>query len=97
MEEIKYDENGKLLSNSLSTYKIPDIYSIPKSIEVEFLSDSENRFGPLKSKAIGEPPLMYGIGSYFAILDAMKSFRPDKDFNISAPLTPEKVLMGLYD
>jgi len=96
LEEIKYSDKGKLLANTLSTYKIPDIYSAPKSIEVDFLSDSENRFGPLKSKAIGEPPLMYGIGAYFAILNAMKSFRPNKNFEISAPLTPEKVLMGLY-
>jgi xanthine dehydrogenase large subunit len=96
MEEVKYDDRGKLLSNTLSTYKIPDIYAVPKSIEVKFLEDSENRFGPLKSKAIGEPPLMYGIGSYFAILQAMKAFRPDKNFEISAPITPEKVLTGLY-
>ena len=26
MEELDYDSNGKLRSNSLSTYKIPDIY-----------------------------------------------------------------------
>ena len=30
MEEIFYDENGLLRSNALSTYKIPDIYSVPK-------------------------------------------------------------------
>ena len=97
MEEIKYSDKGNLLSNTLSTYKIPDIYSVPKIIEVEFLQDSENRFGPLKSKAIGEPPLMYGIGAYFAILNAMEAYRPNKDFIISAPITPEKVLMGLYN
>lgn len=96
LEEVKYSEKGRLLSNSLSTYKVPDIYSVPKNIEVKFLDDSENRFGPLKSKAIGEPPLMYGIGSYFAILNAMRAFRTDKEFEISAPITPEKVLMGLY-
>ena len=28
MEEIAYDENGRLLSNALSTYKVPDIFSI---------------------------------------------------------------------
>nr|MBA3785561.1 molybdopterin-dependent oxidoreductase [Acidobacteriota bacterium] len=30
MEEVVYDQNGKLRSNALSTYKIPDIYSVPK-------------------------------------------------------------------
>lgn len=96
LEEVKYSDTGKLLSNSLSAYKVPDIYSIPKNIDIEFLEDSENRFGPLKSKAIGEPPLMYGIGTYFAIVNAMKAYRANNSFKISAPITPEKVLMGLY-
>lgn len=32
MEEIIYDKEGKLRSNALSTYKVPDIYSVPKEI-----------------------------------------------------------------
>ena len=96
LEEIKHSKDGKLLANTLSTYKVPDLYATPKEIEVQFLENSENRFGPFNSKAIGEPPFMYGIGAYFAILDAMKNARPEKSFEISAPLTPEKVLMALH-
>ncbi|MFZ1290426.1 MAG: molybdopterin cofactor-binding domain-containing protein [Melioribacteraceae bacterium] len=96
MEELIYSDKGKLLSNSLSTYKVPDIYSVPKNIEIEFLEDSENRFGILKSKAIGEPPLMYGIGTFFAIYNAVKSFNPKSKLEYSSPITPEKVLLGLY-
>jgi xanthine dehydrogenase large subunit len=92
-----HSDKGKLLSNSLSTYKVPDIYAAPKEIEVTFLEESENKYGPFNSKAIGEPPLMYGIGAYFAILNAMKAFRPEKEFIISAPITPEKVLLSLYE
>jgi xanthine dehydrogenase large subunit len=97
VEEVVHSNEGKLLSNSLSTYKVPDIYAAPKEIEVDFLEDSENQYGPFNSKAIGEPPLMYGIGAYFAILNAMKAFRPEKEFEINAPITPEKVLLSLYD
>jgi xanthine dehydrogenase large subunit len=96
VEEVMHSNEGKLLSNSLSTYKIPDIYAAPKEIEVHFLENSENPYGPFNSKAIGEPPLMYGIGAYFAILNAMKAYRPEKKFEINAPMTPEKVLMNLY-
>lgn len=96
IEELVHSYKGKLLSNSLSTYKIPDIYSAPDEIEIIFLEDSANKYGPFNSKAVGEPPLMYGIAAYFAILNAMKAFRPDKEFQINAPLTPEKVLMNLY-
>ncbi len=96
LEEIKHSIEGELLSNTLSTYKVPDIYSVPNEIEIKFLESSENRFGPFNSKAIGEPPLMYGIGAYFAIVDAMNNAKPNKKFDISAPLTPEKVLMALF-
>ena len=49
----------------------------------------------LNSKAIGEPPFMYGIGAYFALLDAMRAFRPERPAFFSAPLTPERVLMAI--
>ncbi|HSN53267.1 MAG TPA: hypothetical protein VLT32_01290, partial [Candidatus Sulfomarinibacteraceae bacterium] len=45
---------------------------------------------------IGEPPLMYGIGAYFALLDALKAFRPDREAFYHAPMTPERVLMFLH-
>jgi len=97
VEELVQNSEGKLISDSLSTYKIPDIYSAPKNIEIHFLEDSINDYGPLKSKAIGEPPFMYGIGAYFSIINAMKKFKPDLDIKITAPITPERVLMNLYE
>nr|VFJ49376.1 MAG: Molybdopterin-binding domain of aldehyde dehydrogenase [Candidatus Kentron sp. DK] len=94
MEEILHDENGRLLSDTLSSYKIPDIYSTPE-IAVSFLENAENPLGIFRSKAVGEPPLLYGIGAWFAILRAMKAFRPDIKIAFSAPMTPEKVLLSL--
>jgi xanthine dehydrogenase large subunit len=105
MEEIVYNDKGKLLSNALSTYKVPDIHSVPKEID-----DRSGRFRPTahplairRSKAVtGEPPLMYGIGLsvYFAIQNAaMLQVRPFCSGRsagrmvFDAPYTPEKVLM----
>ncbi|WP_218645605.1 xanthine dehydrogenase molybdopterin binding subunit [Winogradskyella forsetii] len=96
MEEIAYNDNGKLLSNALSTYKIPDIFSVPKRVETLPLQTKGHDLAILKSKAVGEPPLMYGIGAYFAIQNAIKAFNPKYDMKFHAPMTPEKVLMGLY-
>lgn len=96
MEEVVYNEQGKLLSNALSTYKIPDIYSVPKVIDIDFLDTDSDNLAILKSKAVGEPPLMYGIGSYFAIRNAVLAFNPKSTITYDAPITPEKVLMGLY-
>lgn len=97
LEELAYNKDGRLLSNSLSTYKVPDIYAVPKVIDVHFLNTDGSDLAIFKSKAVGEPPLMYGIGAYFAILDAMRAFNPSLDMSLyAAPMTPERVLMGLY-
>jgi len=96
IEELKYADNGQLLTDTLSTYKVPDIYFALQTISVHFLENSDNPPGLFDSKAIGEPPFMYGIGAYFAIWQAMKAFRPDLALKLSAPLTPEKVLLSLY-
>lgn len=96
LEEVMYDKKGKLMTDALSTYKVPDIYFAPKKIDVHFLKDVPNPYGPFQSKAIGEPPFMYGIGAFFAIRNAMKSFREEKDFKFIAPMTNERVLLSLY-
>lgn len=97
MEEIVYDTAGTLRSNALSTYKVPDIYSVPKHITIHPLNTTKDNLALLRSKAVGEPPLMYGIGAYFALRNAVKAFNPIADIPFATPLTPEKVLMGLYD
>jgi xanthine dehydrogenase large subunit len=96
MEEIIYNDKGRLLSNALSTYKVPDIHSVPKEIAIVALPTDGHPHAIRRSKATGEPPLMYGIGAYFAIQNAIKAFRPDARMVFDAPYTPEKVLMGLY-
>ncbi|MFK8013769.1 MAG: xanthine dehydrogenase molybdopterin binding subunit [Marinicellaceae bacterium] len=97
MEEIAYNEDGRLLSNTLSTYKIPDIFSIAKEINVKPLETEGNDMAIFKSKAVGEPPLMYGIGVYFALANAIKAYNPDYQMKFHSPMTPEKVLMGLNE
>jgi xanthine dehydrogenase large subunit len=39
---------------------------------------------------------MYGIGTYFALRDAVRAFQPNSALPFSAPMTPEKVLVSLY-
>ena len=96
MEEIVYDKDGKLRSNALSTYKVPDIYSVPKEIAIHFLETKKDNLAIFRSKAVGEPPLLYGIGAYFALRNAVKAFNPYAVIAFDAPMTPEKVLISLY-
>ncbi len=94
LEELAYNSNGKLLSHALATYKAPDIHFMPDDMKV-LLLETENPVGPRGSKAVGEPPLMYGIGVFFAIRHALLAWQKE-DYPLVAPLTPEKVFMNLY-
>ncbi len=96
LEELKYHpDTDTLLSDSLATYKIPDIYFTPGEVDVEFLECHSDNAGVYNSKAVGEPPFMYGIGTYFAILEAIRACDPEIPPVYSAPLTNEKLLLLL--
>ena len=97
MEELVYNKEGRLLSNALSSYKVPDIYAAPAQIDIHFLESQKDNLAIFRSKAVCEPPLMYGIGTYFAIQNAIRAFNPQSTMQFSAPFTPEKVLMALYE
>ena len=66
------------------------------NIDLHFLETDNDNLAIFKSKAVGEPPLMYGIGTFFALRNAIKAFNPNSDVAFAAPMTPEKVLLGLY-
>ena len=94
-EELLYSPEGKILTDSLATYKVPDIGATPE-VTVAFLEDASPPVGILGAKTVGEPPLMYGIGAYFAILDALRAFRPELPLFFNAPLTAEKTFRVLW-
>jgi xanthine dehydrogenase large subunit len=96
MEELIYDGEGRLKSNALSTYKVPDIFSAPKEMSVHFLKNEKENLSLMRSKAVGEPPLMYGIGAFFALRNAIRAYNPTATPAFSAPMTPEKILMCLH-
>lgn len=96
VEEIRFNDKGQLLANALSTYKIPDIHSVPKEVNILELETEGAKHAILKSKAVGEPPFIYGTGSFFAVQNAIKAYNPDFNPDYIAPITHEKVLMSLY-
>lgn len=96
LEELRFDRSGRLMTDTLSTYKVPDIYSAPCEVLVEPLECSINPNGLLNSKAVGEPPFIYGIGSFMAIRNAMRTVISGGALHFCAPWTPEWVLTALY-
>jgi len=96
LEELKFTEEGRLISHALSTYKAPDAEFMPKVMDLKLLENVDNPGGPLGSKAVGEPPFMYGIAAYFAIRRAVEAYRELDEDEIYCPMTPEQVLLKLY-
>jgi len=94
-EELVYSPEGKNLTDGMSTYKVPDISAIPE-MTIAFLEDTPQPAGILGAKTVGEPPLMYGIGAYFAVLDALRAFRPGLPLFFQAPLTAERTFWALW-
>ena len=96
IENLQYSENGKCLSTT-SAYKIPDIKFVPDEFELKFLENVKNPYAVCNSKAVGEPPFIHGIATYFALLDACVAANPDKMPSFSLPMTPEKAFMYIHD
>lgn len=94
LEELAYAPDGRLLSSALSTYKAPDVDFMPE-VEVRMVEEP-NPIGPRGSKAVGEPPFMYGIGAWFALREAIKAFNPEASVAYRSPMTPEQVLLALH-
>ncbi|HEX5360909.1 MAG TPA: molybdopterin cofactor-binding domain-containing protein, partial [Fluviicoccus sp.] len=94
-EDLRHDETGRLLTDTLASYKIPDLNSAPP-VEVQLLEDDGHPGGVMNSKAVGEPPLVYGLGAWFALQDAMQSWRPDTAPEYRTPMSPESIFMWLH-
>jgi len=91
LEDLRFGADGKPLSDTLSTYKVPDVTFMPQDIDIEFLPPVENPSTPYNSKAVGEPPLQYGIAGYFAVLDAVRAAGADARAYYDLPFIPEKI------
>nr|WP_295903312.1 xanthine dehydrogenase molybdopterin binding subunit [uncultured Bdellovibrio sp.] len=93
-EKLFYNKDGRLLSHSPTTYKIPNIQDTPRVFNIEFIENHENRQNVHRSKAVGEPPFLLGISVWTALKDALK-YKTSKIPNIKSPATPEELLMEL--
>mmetsp|Transcript_70545 Transcript_70545/g.169008 ORF Transcript_70545/g.169008 Transcript_70545/m.169008 type:complete len:1398 (+) Transcript_70545:52-4245(+) len=76
MEEVVFDDSGRLMSKGPGMYKIPGFGDVPLDLRVHLL---EGHQGPavLGSKAVGEPPLFLGSSVFFATKEAITAARRD--------------------
>lgn len=92
-EELVWDDNGKLLSNTPATYKIPSIGDTPEEMNISLYEQANPEHTIYHSKAVGEPPFMLAISVWSALKDAISSLdQYQTDPDLSTPATPEAIL-----
>jgi xanthine dehydrogenase large subunit len=94
-EELVYGPKGQLLSNSPTTYKIPNISDVPAEMNVRFLDNPNSDVSIHRSKALGEPPLILGISVWLAVKDALRSVNDEAAKMLRIPATGEQILLAM--
>jgi xanthine dehydrogenase large subunit len=95
-ECLVYDERGRLLSDSPTTYKIPAASDVPADFRCEFFPNDDNVENVARSKAVGEPPLMHAIGVWSAVKHALSCVSPAAARRLCLPATNEEILRALH-
>jgi xanthine dehydrogenase large subunit len=94
-EELVYGLKGALLSNSPTTYKIPNISDVPAEMNVRFLDNPNSDQSIRRSKALGEPPLILGISVWLAVKDALRGIGAEAANSLRIPATAERILLAM--
>ena len=92
MEELIYDEKGRLMTHAPSTYKIPACSDRPDEMHIHLFESDGNRSDTIhKSKAVGEPPFMLAMSVYGAVNHALSHLGSFPC--LDTPMTAEHILM----
>jgi xanthine dehydrogenase large subunit len=97
MEELVWNDQGKLMTHAPSTYKIPACSDRALDLRVKLFERGENVEETIyRSKAVGEPPFMHGISSLMALNAAVASLSDENlTTDLDAPATPERLLFAM--
>ena len=99
MEELWWNDKGKLMTHAPSTYKIPVASDVPPEFNVRIYESGINAEDSIyRSKAVGEPPLMLGISVLHAIRDAIAATTGyTLSPHLDAPATAESILASVEE
>lgn len=96
MEELWWDDRGRLRTHAPSTYKIPTARDLPADFRVQLVHGRANPAQTVyRSKAVGEPPFMLAISGWLALKDAVAAAAGTSQVRLDAPATPERVLLAI--
>jgi xanthine dehydrogenase large subunit len=95
LEELLWDEHGRLATAGASTYKLPSWSEMPPDFRISFLEDARQSSVVFGSKAVGEPPLMLAISVREALRDAVAAFGAGDPVTFDSPATPERIFFAV--
>ena len=95
LEELLWDDRGRLATNGASTYKLPSWPEMPEIFNVAFLQRAAEPGVIFGGKAVGEPPLMLAISVREAIRDAIAAFGDGGQVILDSPATPERIFFAV--
>lgn len=94
-EEMIYTPKGHLISNNVSSYKIPGPGDIPLDWDIELLNHDPGQSGLHNSKGIGESNVQLGLSVYFATKEAVRAARLEHglspEFSLNFPASVDRV------
>jgi xanthine dehydrogenase large subunit len=95
IEELLWDDKGRVATGGASTYKLPSWSELPEVFEVRTLERATQPGVVFGSKAVGEPPLMLAISVREAIREAAAAFGHGSFVSLASPATPERVFFAV--
>ncbi|WP_341644106.1 xanthine dehydrogenase molybdopterin binding subunit [Thauera sp. SDU_THAU2] len=92
-EELWWNKDGRLMTHAPSTYKIPATHDCPAEFHTRLFHNRNHEDTILRSKAVGEPPLLLPFSVLLAIRDAVAAAGDGRtNPPLRAPATPEAIL-----
>jgi xanthine dehydrogenase large subunit len=91
-EALVYDAKGHLLSDSATTYKIPNVTDVPADLRLDWYAGPPDPNAVVGGKAVGEPPLLLALAVWAAAKNALGSLSPGYEVPLKLPATGEELL-----
>ena len=95
IEELLWDDKGRVATAGASTYKLPSWSEMPPVFNVALLERAAQPEVIMGSKAVGEPPLMLAISVREALREAVAAFGDGALVSFDSPATPERIFFAV--
>ncbi|CAF1549930.1 unnamed protein product [Adineta ricciae] len=100
-EQHKWLPPGCLFTQGPGAYKVPSFNDIPIDFRISLFKNAPNPFAIFSSKGVSEPSITLSTTVFFAIKNAIGSYRRDNNLNeyfvLNSPATCEKIRMACAD